>query len=93
MSKHTPGPWLVETAPHGAFDIIKDPNDLGRYMVIAGRGSHEVRADEMHANARLMAAAPDLLAALKTAEAILYAHDKPVDPAITAAIAKAVGDA
>jgi len=34
-------------------------------------------------------AAPKLLDALLTAEALLYAHDKPIDPAITAALVAA----
>jgi hypothetical protein len=93
MSKHTPGPWLFEPAPHGAFDICKDPNSLGRYMVIATRGPHDVRAAEMHANARLIAAAPDLLEAL---QGLLVAVQRsvcegsgPAQEAAHAAIAKA----
>jgi hypothetical protein len=103
MSKHTPGPWIFEPAPHGAFDICKDPNSMGRYMVIATRGPHDVRAAEMHANARLIAAAPDLLQALlnlvgtmcaadgSDMEADLDAIDAKVAAAI-AAIAKATGE-
>ena len=63
---HTPGPWSFELAPSGGFDIEKDPNDLGRYMVIATRNPHPARAAEMHANARLIAAAPDMLNALRS---------------------------
>ena len=61
---HTPGPWQFELAPSGGFDIEKDPNDLGRYMVIATRTAHPRRAAEMHANARLISAAPAMAAAL-----------------------------
>jgi hypothetical protein len=64
-AQHTPGPWSFELTPSGGFDIEKDPNDLGRYMVIASRSSHPERKNEMHANARLIAAAPELLAALQ----------------------------
>lgn len=60
MSKHTPGPWTVESVRSGfyimsQFDVIvatADPD--GRYGTIGNE-----------ANARLIAAAPDLLAALK----------------------------
>lgn len=64
---HTPGPWGLELAPSGAFDITKDPNEIGRYMVIASRGQHEFRAEEMRANARLIAAAPELYDAVEMA--------------------------
>ena len=50
MSKHTPGPWLTEPSVRG-FEITANDVRIG-----------EAR-DE--ANARLMAAAPELLAALK----------------------------
>lgn len=66
VRRHTPGPWRFELAPNGGFDIEKDPNDLGRYMVIATRNPHPERAAEMHANARLIAAAPDMLNALRS---------------------------
>ena len=78
----SPAPWeAVEWYVHDAF-----ANTIADCM---GNGS----AAQWKVNAALIAAAPDLLAALRTAEAILYAHGKPIDPAITAAIAKATGDA
>jgi len=90
VRQHTPGPWQFELAPNGGFDIEKDPNDLGRYMVIATRNSHPERAAEMHANARLMATAPELLAELERilpgADAMGWDTTK-----AKAAIAKALG--
>lgn len=64
-AKHTPGPWGCDLLPDGSFHIEKDPNNLGRYMVIATRCTYHERRDEMHANARLIAAAPELLEALE----------------------------
>lgn len=64
--KGTQGPWEFEAGDAGSFEIFIDPNDIGCYMVIAARGPHEKRAEEMRANARLIAAAPDLLEALMT---------------------------
>ena len=64
VMQHTRGPWRYELAPSGGFDIEKDPNDLGRYMVIATRNSYPARAAEMHANALLITAAPLMAAAL-----------------------------
>lgn len=66
VMQHTPGPWHAELFPGGGFDIDKAPNELDRYMVIAIRNANPARAAEMHANARLMAAAPDLLNALRS---------------------------
>jgi len=65
-AKHTKGPWQYELAPSGGFDIETGANDVGRYMVIASRSSHEGRIDEMHANARLIASAPEMYAQLQT---------------------------
>ena len=52
MSKHTPGPWLTEPSVRG-FEVTANDVRIG-----------EAR-DE--ANARLMAAAPELLAVLRAA--------------------------
>lgn len=55
-SKHTPGPWIMDTGDDGA--VVYDPN-AGTIANIPP----DLRAWE--ANARLMAAAPDLLEALE----------------------------
>lgn len=66
-AKHTPGPWKIDVelgSRHGEFLIAKDAGDRGRGIAIAetraGSGSER-------ANARLIAAAPELLAALQDA--------------------------
>lgn len=65
MSKHTPGPWRY----HG-FVVDSDFSGWRVYLptkyrrVITVEGTSAAEAD---ANARLIAAAPDLLAALKAA--------------------------
>ncbi len=96
MSKHTPGPWihgrndafyrngnrLIWTSKGPGFGTIAEASDYDR--------------DRSAANARLIAAAPDLLAALKKAAKELGIND-PNDHAfesdlageIRAAIAKA----
>ena len=54
MTKHTPGPWLVEPSPDRThFDVRSD----GVHLPLYGVGGK--------ANAALIAAAPDLLAALE----------------------------
>lgn len=61
--KHTPGKWNLWTFVSGDWQVFSD--DGG---VIAARSSSYGRdGDEMHANGRLVAAAPDLLEACKAA--------------------------
>ena len=56
---HTPGPWAcVSGADKGAFTVYL-PSDG---MVICSRNQYESKHAEFLANARLIAAAPDLLA-------------------------------
>lgn len=91
MSKHTPGPWTHE----GQGDItgIEDngfgrgPVDVCSVYLRTVEGRHE-------ANARLIAAAPDLLAALNTWLAQYSAEEYEDCPEVVqtrAAIAKATG--
>ena len=68
MSPHTPGPWRLWLAGDdpGAFELHGDsPEPHCDNMVIAQRNIGTPNGDEGVANARLMAAAPDLLSALK----------------------------
>ena len=62
MSKHTPGPWGVVYKDKYGQLVVKD-----KHIEIATCWHHCVGEieKEMHANARLIAAAPDLLQALK----------------------------
>lgn len=90
---YMPGPW--EVAP-----LTED----GRYVVRAQTGARVASTNTNPANARLVAAAPDLLAALKSAENRIAAWQAPMTRAeqeecgsaeelrvIRAAIAKAEG--
>ena len=56
---HTPGPW---TYPGGTGNFVGGPDRLR----IADLGGLERSPEERQANARLIAAAPDLLAACKS---------------------------
>jgi len=66
-SLHTPGPWHVRDLHPGrcTFNIGTNPNDPyeGEVAVVFRAGRHVQAHHE--ANARLIAAAPDLLEALK----------------------------
>ena len=89
MDKHTPGPWVVDRSHP---DWVEGTTIWANDVVIA----HAV-ADQHHqteANARLIAAAPDLLAALEACLHRLDAHDDQSAPeclTARAAIAKATG--
>jgi len=79
-TKHTPGPWEVETYLPEAYRIR--PKGKPKYCTES--------SEEFFANARLIAAAPDLLALVRS-YATTYPLDEYHDKA-TAAIAKATGD-
>jgi hypothetical protein len=87
-TQHTPGPWVAD-----GYNV-KQPR--GRYIAYTGP-SHTPEdiypkscAMEDKANANLIAAAPDLLAAL---EELLYGHTDKAECMASAAIAKAKGEA
>jgi hypothetical protein len=68
---HTPGPWKVRAR----FDVVQDLGIYGGYFVGSTRGNSSdlpsnVQAQD-EANARLIAAAPELYQALKSALAIV----------------------
>jgi len=68
MATHTPGPWMLTSARYG---LISNANDLPVATLsrpVGGSASEEKRnMDTMMANARLIAAAPELLAELREA--------------------------
>lgn len=90
-TSHTPGPWKAHFGP--GYTDISHVNESGR----AGRliCSFSVPTDADNANARLIAAAPDLLEGCKRALSILEAESaackiyKAHWAIISAAIAKA----
>ena len=96
MNKHTPGPWHVQ-GDHGKLWIETSGNDdtIAEVHRRAAKGS-VYSCKEASANAKLIAAAPDLLEALEdslTALNIVYPNGSPVLNAAYAAIAKARGEA
>ena len=71
MSDFTPGPWLLRTTPTsaGLCHIVSASGWRGAFIYGDGirKGVDDAlpKAQELAANARLIAAAPDLLEALK----------------------------
>ena len=101
---HTLGPWVLAGVSEGGFDIWSAAPDADGSYIICARNPIPHRADQSEANARLIAAAPDLLAALVNCMDILgraesnasgmgaeWDYVGPRVAAARAAIAKATG--
>ena len=101
MSKHTPGPWTVGGTRHykhsGSIDGVEvaihygPPESRGNCIAFAyGHGPH----GDAEADARLIAAAPELLSQLEFAVALLkpmFGHAAQVER-MEDVIAKATGE-
>lgn len=64
-AKHTPGPWKSRRESAGAWKVGGGP--IGEYPICTRLSTVEHMEEESYANARLIAAAPDLLEALEEA--------------------------
>lgn len=82
---HTPGSWKCWAGETGEFNITVDDG-----VTICSRSAWGHRANESRANAHLIAAAPELLAALRAVVAVADRKTDEFDRA-RAAIAKAEG--
>ena len=99
MNKHTPGPWfrigdtVGNFAPRYTTEIVyksQRHNSKDGYWPICFM-TDELPTNELESNARLIAAAPDLLEALIKTAALLH-PDLPEHKAARIAIAKALGE-
>lgn len=84
--KHTPGSWGRNIAPASKYPIIY----AGRNTHVARVLSEGLSLEEIEGNANLIAAAPDLLAALEELRFRADKHGMNTDEA-NRAIAKATG--
>lgn len=100
MSAHTPGPWEVRFGRRGSVNGSKPviTSMGGRAYIVSGiaSGGTEPVGETIEANANLIAAAPDLLAALKGAkrllsDLVLDGEGNDIFRAMQDAIAKAEG--
>ena len=93
-AKHTPGPWVVILSPadHDEFEVVT--SNVSMPICQFWRKGYGVEAHA--ANARLIAAAPDLLEALMTvianAPEPYCAITRAIDAKCRAAIARATGE-
>lgn len=101
MSKHTPGPWFVRTRERNGevldcFVSAKDVNGFAYDAEIMGEDEYRDDIERKLADARLIAAAPELLNMLiKSADFIQpYNSDEAQEllSNIDALLAKATGD-
>jgi hypothetical protein len=96
MQNHTPGPWITETSAN--LVQLTDSATEGKCIALIHLPPHENRGQsgircEYQANARLIAAAPELLAALQallaSAEAAGWHKDNSNMRAARSALSKA----
>lgn len=87
MSNHTPGPWHVTAMHKGIRPSFRSPGENGGFAIC------EMYADgrDVVANARLIAAAPELLEACEACLARDDIADDELGVILRAAIAKARG--
>ena len=96
-AQHTPAPWTAQNDGRDIISIQHSNNDPGAIsMTLAKVTARMTWRSQAEANARLIAAAPDLLEALKACdEAMSYMseYDIPLTlpGQVKAAIAKAIG--
>ena len=67
MSKHTPGPWAMPDSGKGRISKVGANGGWDGLIATADCGDYARSKSEGLANARLIAAAPDLLEALESA--------------------------
>jgi len=88
---YTPGPWIWTSLP---VDVLAENGELP-IAAVQNVGPARGGSVTTEANARLMAAAPDLLAACRAALAsLLYLRHDPTNTTddLRAAIARAIGE-
>ena len=91
-AKHTPGPWWADFDGEDTFDGV-EIQQVGRlhYVPVANVPVDYTDREEREANARLIAAAPDLLDALEEAVS-QHGHGLVNLDAARTALAKAKGE-
>lgn len=87
MSNHTPGPWIAEESQGHGVSVSSEPVDIsvawcGTNLMVGMGGVYKITPEEAEANARLIAAAPELLYALKKLINEVVLEISPYNPAM-----------
>jgi hypothetical protein len=78
MSEHTPGPWTAAPCSRAGYWIAVDKHPFSVVATLDEEGRYgAIEGDNAEANARLIAAAPDLLAVVEEA---IRLYGKPGGP-------------
>lgn len=96
MSAITEGPWSIRRSNDGSGDVGITAPGLRNVLAEcfgALRHSGERAVDEAYANARLIASAPDLLDALKEANALINAPAEDLKEGVLSRIRDAIARA
>ena len=96
MTKHTPGPWKLELGRDGAPRGLRGPAEVEHRNIVNWNGFSSPTKPASMANARLIAAAPELLEALLLMIRLHELSDSPegdITRIARSAIAKARGEA
>jgi hypothetical protein len=99
MNKHTPGPWKSVHDPHYPGMMVVEGPEMPITIITSAIGVDFKSYVRRVANAHLIAAAPDLLAALEACESAMQScmadfnqYDQAAYDAARAAIARAKGE-
>lgn len=96
IQTHTPGEWIIRRSNDGSGDVGITAPELRNVLAEcfgALRHGGERAADEAYANARLIAAAPELLEALKEANALILAPAEDLKEGVLSRIRAAIAKA
>jgi len=94
MSKHTPGPWNYGVQQLGHYSILGPLTDNGNWRVVANTTAATEGVQTEEANARLIAAAPELYSACRAMIEVYSGDpDAPACRLMRDALAKAEGRA
>lgn len=89
--KHTPGPWEAKWSKYSEGEFIVQTKHASNRVIASFDDDGDGAGEQSIADARLIAAAPDLLAMLKVAQLWLDIDGRFDMQGINAAIAKAEG--
>lgn len=85
---HTPGPWIIREGDEWTHDVVTLEGEMNGEPMYWNVASANGRRDQVDANVRLIAAAPDLL---EFAEEVRRSGDTRLASMAIAVIAKAKG--